>query len=98
MRNVHSCVPCPRLLGRLPFSCNKTTSDFIAVHYCRGGGHQLVIAYVHQCFIQTPRLRGGGMKGGEGEGAHRATFFACLQELLGNSEVLGEKVPPNRSG
>jgi hypothetical protein len=37
IRNLHSCVvPCPRLLGRLPFPCNKTTSDFIAVHYCRG--------------------------------------------------------------
>jgi hypothetical protein len=47
MRNLHSCVPCPRLLGRLPFPCNKTTSDFIAVHYMQGRGHQLVIAYVH---------------------------------------------------
>jgi hypothetical protein len=35
-----------------------------------------------QCFILTPRLR-GEIKGGEGEGAYRATFFACLQELLG---------------
>jgi hypothetical protein len=38
-----------------------------------------------QCFIPIPRLRGGGggMNSGEAEGAHRATFFACLQELLG---------------
>jgi hypothetical protein len=28
-----------------------------------------------QCVIQTLRLREGGMKGGEGEDAHRATFF-----------------------
>jgi hypothetical protein len=51
-----------------------------------------------QCFIQTPiyRLRGGGqMKGGEGEGAHRATFFGLLTGIIGgNSEVLGGKVPP----
>jgi hypothetical protein len=28
------------------------------------------------------------MKGGEGEGAYRATFFACLQELLGGNSPL----------
>jgi hypothetical protein len=53
-----------------------------------------------QCFIQTPGLR-GEMKGGEGEDAHRATFFCSLEGIIGgrgNSQVLGEKFPPNRSG
>jgi hypothetical protein len=38
---------------------------------------------------------GGGVKGGEG-GENRATFFACLQELLGGGGILrfwGEKSP-----
>jgi hypothetical protein len=39
------------------------------------------------------------MKGGEGEGAHRATSFSLLTGIIvGNSEVLGGKVPPNLSG
>jgi hypothetical protein len=34
------------------------------------------------------------MKGGEGEDAHRATFFARLQELLGGIlRFWGEKFP-----
>jgi hypothetical protein len=34
------------------------------------------------------------MKGREGEGAHRATFFGLLTGIIeGNSEVLGAKVP-----
>jgi hypothetical protein len=34
------------------------------------------------------------MKGGEGEDAHRATFFACLQELLGEILRFLGKVAP----
>jgi hypothetical protein len=40
------------------------------------------------------------MKVGEGEDAHRATFFCSLAGIIGrNSQVLGGgEVPPNRSG
>jgi hypothetical protein len=40
---------------------------------------------------------GGGMKGGERKGAHRATFLLAYSNYWGNSEVLGE-ISPNRSG
>jgi hypothetical protein len=40
-------------------------------------------------------------KGGEGEDAHRATFFCSLTGIIGGGILRffeGEKSPPNRSG
>jgi hypothetical protein len=36
---------------------------------------------------------GGEMKGGEGEGAHRAIFLLAYRNYWGNSEVFGGKFP-----